>query len=161
MIGEKVRVYRNLNKKRLSVLKGGKVRVRPHCVVLTDVTFTVRPSGWAKVIHSQRKNVHAFVNGTLVHYEDGLYKFEQRCKAAERTNSRYGFVTYNPYHGPYFVTNHEQVISAPEVWVLSTGRIAVFGDFTTAPLNFSNGYEGLKYRIHNPYTNALEKAGSK
>jgi len=65
--GKKVWVYRNLRKNCLSVLdpKTRKVIGHTHKIFLLDVTFRVNEAGRQRVLKERRKNVHAFVVGTV------------------------------------------------------------------------------------------------
>jgi hypothetical protein len=66
LIGEKVRVYRNLHKDCWSVQRKGFVVAHADAVMLKAVNFKVQPGGYDRFQREQRKNVHAFVCGTLV-----------------------------------------------------------------------------------------------
>lgn len=87
---KKVRVYYNLHKKCLSVQhrtpEGWRVLEHTSDIKLKDVTFKVSKAGRARVLREGRKNVHAFVEGTLV----------DTCSTSVR-------VTYNPYLYDSFV----------------------------------------------------------
>lgn len=98
--GLRVEVYWNFHKKRFSVraLKGsmrGLVCLHAEKILLENVEFTVQPSGRARVLREGRKNVHAFVRGTLVATDDGV----------GRSQDLQGWdpVTYNPYLDTSFV----------------------------------------------------------
>ena len=64
----RVEVYRNLHTGTWSVrdTRTGRVVAHPTRVAVADAQFVVRPAGRAKVLAEGRKNVHAFVRGTLV-----------------------------------------------------------------------------------------------
>ena len=85
----RVEVYFNLHKKCFSVRHAGKVIFHSNLVRLKNVQFVVQPAGRAKVLKEGRKNVHAFVRGTLV------------------TEPKYrgvlNMATYNPYKYSTFV----------------------------------------------------------
>ena len=68
LIGKKVMVYYNLHKKTFSVQYQGKVVLYADYVKLSNVEFRVREGGKEKVRKEMRKNVHAFVIGTLMDY---------------------------------------------------------------------------------------------
>jgi hypothetical protein len=93
--GTKVRVYFNLHKKCLSVQtkvgKSWKVSSHQESINLMDVSFKVSEAGRQRVIAKKRKNVHAFIVGTLVH---DLPPTENP-------------VTYNPYRAGHFYTFHD------------------------------------------------------
>lgn len=109
----RVAVYFNLHRRLFSVkaLEGpNKGRVIDHrdFVSLTDVTFRVREGGRQRVLREGRKNVHAFVIGTLATGEVAARKGEW-CA-----------VTYNPYRFDSFVDadpygTHQPVRSAAAV----------------------------------------------
>lgn len=70
----RVEVYWNFHRKCYSVraLEGpykGRVTQHRRNIQITDATFVVRPGGRAKTLRERRKNVHAFVRGTLVEGE--------------------------------------------------------------------------------------------
>jgi len=72
----RVQVYRNLHKECWSVvaLEGepkGRVIGHSKFLELEDVTFVVQPAGRKRVLEEKRKNVHAFVRGTMVQPESG------------------------------------------------------------------------------------------
>ena len=86
-----VRVYYNLHKHTFSIQhktsKGWRVRDYADEVMLKDVTFKVSEAGRQRVIREGRKNVHAYVIGTLV---DELPETPRK-------------ITYNPYRFSSFV----------------------------------------------------------
>lgn len=90
-----VRVYRNLHKKCLSVQAkvNGRWKVidHVHVIALVDVSFKVSQAGRDRVLREKRKNVHAFVVGTVATFPIAL----QGRK-----------VSYNPYRGDTFIENH-------------------------------------------------------
>lgn len=61
-----VRVYKNLNKKCLSVKQGNLVRCHVDNVVLEDCKFIVSKAGQKRVRDEKRKQVHAMVEGMVV-----------------------------------------------------------------------------------------------
>jgi len=91
--GDRVEVYRNLHKNCFSIRKNGRVvdyRYDDEMLTLVDVKFAVQPAGRAKVLREQKKNVHAFIRGTV--------SFETPVAYQE-------LVSYNPYKGDtFFVT---------------------------------------------------------
>lgn len=90
---ERVKVYRNLHKKCLSVMGAdGLVIGHVDTVVLKDVKFVVRPAGQRKVRQTGRKNVHAFAVGEVISFVDHHRIF--------RTGKQ---VLYNPYLYDTFV----------------------------------------------------------
>lgn len=99
----RVEVYRNLHSGTWSVraLEGpskGRVIAHPKTVAIEDPTFVVQPAGNAKVRAEGKKNVHAFVRGTLKYYQDR--PAPERFKLA---NDGWENATYNPYENTTFV----------------------------------------------------------
>ena len=101
----KVRVYYNLHKSCLSVQhmtkKGWRVRQHLTRIALVDVEFVVNEKGRQRVLKEKRKNVHAYVIGTMVEapqYED----FDPS------TNETWG-ITYNPYENSTFVIRESNI----------------------------------------------------
>lgn len=91
MVGKKVRVYFNLHKKVFSVQdrKTGLVIAHVNNLCLEDVKYNVRQGGREKVIREKKKNVHAFIEGTV-------------CLPIE-ANLGAEPVTYNPYKYDSFI----------------------------------------------------------
>lgn len=112
-LGGRVQVYYNLHKQCLSVVPlQGDPKGRVHHaeqVLLKDVTFSVQPKGREKVLREQRKNVHAFVRGQLVSFN----------QAPQHSVSSWTPITYNPYQYDSFVNKltEEPVYAADEVWI--------------------------------------------
>ena len=83
----KVRVYRNLNKKCLSVqswIEGKGWRVTDHVqrIFLNNASFKVNQAGRKRVLEQKRKNVHAYIIGE---------------RAEKPKKHPVELVTYNPY----------------------------------------------------------------
>lgn len=93
--GQRVRVYRNLHNGLFSVLHRGRVVAHVPEVHLNDARFVVNEAGRQRVIKEQKKNVHAFVDGTVDHNPE-------RGVQALPTG-----VTYNPYRFSSFVRAHD------------------------------------------------------
>lgn len=111
IIGEKVKVYRNLHKKQLSVMdRTGRVICWKDSIVLVNATFIVRPAGREKVLRTKRKNVHAFVEGK---YRGDVALFS---KEGRRTS-------YNPYKADRFMCDGRAIIAAETVEIYSSGEI--------------------------------------
>lgn len=98
--GTRVRVYRNLHTGNFSVqcCKTGLVIARVASIELANVQFVVRQAGRLKVLAEKRKNVHAFVVGTVT----------ENATATSRQ------VSYNPYKMDSFclAENSEPIKSA-------------------------------------------------
>jgi hypothetical protein len=85
--GKHVYVYRNLHNGLFSVWHKGKVLAHVPEIHLENAEFRVRESGRQKVLREKKKNVHAFVVGTVS---------SQPPESAPSTP-----ITYNPYmHSP-------------------------------------------------------------
>lgn len=113
----RVAVYYNLHLKCLSVkaLEGpnkGRVIDLRYIVYLRDVTFKVSEAGRQRVLREGRKNVHAFVIGTL----DDAY-----APPFEGT-----MITYNPRRFSSFVRTHDY---RP---VTRADRVRLFKTYITA-----------------------------
>jgi hypothetical protein len=100
--GDRVEIYRNLHNGCMSIRRDGKVvkhLQKWQSLFLEDVKFAVQPAGREKVRREGKKNVHAFVRGTVIapstmnHTTD---VFKEKCKV---------WVTYNPYQNDTFVAN--------------------------------------------------------
>jgi len=95
---KKVRVYRNLHKKCVSVKQGGIVRCHAENVVLKDCKFIVSEAGQKRVRDEQKKNVHAFIEGYV--------------SCASRTNELLDFGWETVYYNPY-TTDHWLLSNVP------------------------------------------------
>ncbi|QIA28665.1 hypothetical protein [Phage f2b1] len=98
------KVYYNLHKGLFSLKQRGLVVLHTHRVHLTDVTFQVNEAGRQRVLEEQRKNVHAFVNGT--------FQGVPRYSTVEGFREAY----YNPYKTDCFIDKEtgEELYSAKE-----------------------------------------------
>ena len=100
--GDRVEIYRNLNNGTHSIRRNGKVvkHLQHHqSIFLKDVKFAVQPAGREKVRREGRKNVHAFVRGTVIlpsTINGTTDEFKKKMPYV---------VTYNPYHMEHFGTN--------------------------------------------------------
>ena len=102
LIGEKVMVYYNLHKHTFSIQKSGIVFFHADYVKLKDVEFRVRKGGREKVNVEKRKNVHAFVIGTLVDF------CQHPCDELPKGSDGL-VVTYNPYKHDSFVIKDGEI----------------------------------------------------
>lgn len=109
-MGKKVMVYYNLHKHTFSIVYLNKVIMHADFVKLSDVEFRVRQGGKEKVRDEKRKNVHAFVIGTL---QDAC---EYPCEDIPIPNSD-RIATYDPYRYDTFVLKgtEEPIKKAKEV----------------------------------------------
>ena len=102
-----VDVYRNLQKGCWSVLDAGIVKYHTNYVILRDVKFTVAHAGRYRVLREKRKNVHAFIRGTLAIPKT----------MPKEIDNQFTPVTYNPYkHHAFIRTDTEYSVRTAE-WV--------------------------------------------
>lgn len=105
----KVRVYRNTNKGGLSIKakKGSRWLVIDHVeyAVLENCKMTVQPAGRARVLKEGQKNVHAWVEGTLIGTDKKTYT------KAKKAIEPY----YNPYKQDYFSHGKKELWTAEAV----------------------------------------------
>ncbi len=108
-LGDKVRVYRNLNKGGWSILamsgeNKGRVVAHVDHVTLNTVDFVISKAGLARAQASKVRNVHSFAQGILNSIEPISSDF--------LTNE----ITYNPFKKGYFypVSNAEQQLMAAD-----------------------------------------------
>ena len=89
----KTYVYYNLHKHCWSLMRKGKVIGHCDALVVGNAEFRVRPGGRKRVLEEKRKNVHAFVIGSIV------TRFEYDKDEIGTTRQ----VKYNPYKADSFV----------------------------------------------------------
>ena len=93
----RVEVYYNLHKNVFSVRHKGKVIAWGNRVTIENPEYVVREKGRQQVLEEGRKNVHAFVRGTLSDINNFKFgKIQQRLSEPRE-------VTYNPYKYDSFV----------------------------------------------------------
>ena len=108
----RVQIYWNSHKRLWSVRQNRRVVLHAENLLLSDCRFVVNERGRQRVLREKRKNVHAYVEGTLAAFGLGLH-----------TAIR---VTYNPYQDSAFVSMGEPITTADLVWFFSTdGRATV------------------------------------
>ena len=111
---KKVRVYRNLNNKCVSVKQGNKVKCHATNVVLKDCKFIVSEAGQRRVRNEKKKNVHAFIEGFVVDARRSL----------ELLDFGWSSIYYNPYS-----TDHWQLTNEPyDAWVDTAEWADVWSD---------------------------------
>lgn len=115
LMGQRVKVYYNLNKHTFSVKKQELVILHADYVKLENVEFKVRPGGKEKVRQEKSKNVHAFVIGDLVDY------CQYPCDDIPEEPSG-DVITYNPYKYDTFVyrDTEEPILTATEVDMINS-----------------------------------------
>ena len=107
----KVEVYRNLHKNCWSIRdnKTGKVIQHVNDVHIKNATLVVRKAGREKVLREKRKNVHAFVRGTI-----------ESCSSWHTEQ-----IAYNPYKYDSFVLveSTEPIFDAEHVYLNNKGEV--------------------------------------
>ena len=93
LVGQRVEVYRNLNRRCWSVRCRGKVVAHLDRVWLRDCRWVVQPAGRERVLNSGQNNVHAFGRGELMSGPPMGWLLQ-----AHRAQ-----VTYNPFRSGSFV----------------------------------------------------------
>lgn len=100
-----VRIYFNLHKKKLSVQTkvNGRWKVVAHVegAYVRNAQFKVSEAGRQRVLKQKKKNVHAFIIGTLV---SGI-----------QSNKYFLSVRYNPYEMDQFQCQGSNIFRAEEV----------------------------------------------
>lgn len=103
----RVEVYWNLHKHTFSVrnTKTGRVLFHADEVWIDDAQFVVRKSGRERVLREGKKNVHAFVRGTLGDFiqVSGYSKRDDSDPLMCPAWRLHGKATYNPYKFTSFV----------------------------------------------------------
>ena len=84
---KKVRVYRNLHRKCISVKQGGIVKCWTTNIVLKDCKFIISKAGQKRVRDEKKKNVHAFIEGYLADVGEA--------------DKQAGFTWTESYYNPY------------------------------------------------------------
>ncbi|MFZ4431657.1 MAG: hypothetical protein ACOYOQ_00520 [Microthrixaceae bacterium] len=88
-------VYKNLHTGTYSVRTDGRVVAHPTEVLLTEPRFVVQPAGRERVLRERRKNVHAFVRGTVEFVSEAAV-------AVARLIDGWRHASYNPYRAGFF-----------------------------------------------------------
>lgn len=110
----RVRVYKNLHKSKdypvysVKSMEGedyGRVIDHVRNIVLKDVTFIVSEAGRQRVLRDKRKNVHAFVQGTVIDEIPTLKIYNRR-------------MYYNPYSTKTFIDPDDKPVESAKYAVL-------------------------------------------
>ncbi len=114
-IDKKVMVYYNLNKHTFSVTYKNILITHADYIKLKDVEFRVRPGGRERVLKEKRKNVHAFVIGTLKEY------CKYPCESLPNDIND-DIVTYDPYKYNSYVMKDtkEPIYNSGEVEMINS-----------------------------------------
>ena len=112
----KVEVYRNLHRNCWSVRSSETGRVIDHVksITLIDAKLVVRPAGREKVLREKRKNVHAFIKGTIDNFTS--------------LQSQPVEIVYNPYKHTSFVirATGEPITTAEVVGLTLNGKAYLY-----------------------------------
>ena len=129
-VGRVVEVYYNSHRGRLSVrdAKTKKVFAHTSAIYLEDVRFVVQPAGRDRVRRENKKNVHAWVRGTVTHIYKGYgYDDYDSWIMGDGPSDRGGSkVEYNPYKYDSFVfqSDKKPVHKAGSAMVYANGYIS-------------------------------------
>lgn len=112
-VGDKVRVYRNLNNGKWSIQAAtgeykGKVVGHLDHLTLNNVKFNVSKAGRARILKEKRKNVCAYAIGDL-----------HSIEAPEKFCDQHIEVTFNPYKTDFFCFTHDVTSQVDELEELS------------------------------------------
>lgn len=138
-IGTKVSVYYNLHNHKWSVIDYKTRRLIGHApaLLLKNFNTTVREAGRIRVINEKRKNVHAFINGTLFDLYFVNVEQQQAFGAltvkfmSHRPNEEFNIwqLTYNPYvHTTFMISRKDGVECSPFAIPSSFSSFAFFGN---------------------------------
>jgi hypothetical protein len=109
LVANVVQVYRNLTKGCWSIRSGGRVVSHRHRVTLQACTMRVRECGRQRALREGHRNVHAWIEGTLIEdaVAEGLVE-----------------IGYNPFLAPTFTLRpgFEPIHAARRVVLAETGR---------------------------------------
>jgi hypothetical protein len=113
------RVYRNLHKKAWSIQikkeKGWRVGTHASEIILKETTFKVYEAGREKVLKTKRKNVHAYIIGTLINF--------RRKGTLKKAGDLKDKISYNPYKANHFVSRGKKIQSTPKAALTSQGKV--------------------------------------
>lgn len=110
VVGQRVRVYFNLHKQRLSIMDKKTRRVVAHAdfINLDNVKYIVSAAGLARVRRERRKSVIAFVEGD--------YVVGRGEKVID--NPEWERVYFNPYKVDHFVIGSEPIDEADHAYIV-------------------------------------------
>jgi len=131
----KTYVYFNLHKHVWSVMFRGRVQRHAEAVTIIDADFVVRAAGHAKVLREKKKNVHAFVRGTVT--DDAATSKTMSYDPAKGGGIQ---LSYNPYKGPHFYRKDTgEVVETAHVVELRADRSVWAWGVTGSKTGFSWG----------------------
>ena len=90
---------------------------------IENAQYVVSEKGRQRVLKERRKNVHAFVRGTLLSYHKALLYPE--LEIGSRYEKALDVVSYNPFKGPKFTwkNNGKPVDSSRFAWLNSDRKV--------------------------------------
>ena len=112
-----VQVYRNLHRNCWSVRFNGRVINHTDSVDLKNAKLVVQPAGRARVLRENRKNVHAYIQGTVTLLSNDRYNNIPKQKIA-----------YNPYKYDSFVlvATEEPIAYANNIRLTDNGEVYMY-----------------------------------
>lgn len=121
LISLKVSVYWNLHKRLFSLKYNGRVVTHTNHLCLLHPHFIVNQSGRARVLRERRKNVHAYIRGTLARftYNDN---FILSCISSSPIG-----VKYNPYERDCFFSLEDGcAVRTADLALLNAGGVVAY-----------------------------------
>ena len=127
-----VDVYRNLHKNTWSIRSRttGRVMVHADRMVVKNVKFVVQPAGRQRLLDEERKNVHAFVRGTL-----SPISTDMLTQVAFNVQ-----IKYNPYilepdqrAGHFYEVDTEETVGEAPIVILDTKGAWIREDGSKGP----------------------------
>ena len=114
----KQEIYANLNKGGVSVREDGKVTGCYGEVVMQNVSFIVRKSGYEQTIREGQRNVHAFAKGEIIQKAT----IAPSIDSLNSLRASYPRIQYNPFRSDKFTCNGKPIDSAKSVIMVLTER---------------------------------------
>ena len=114
----KVRIYYNLTRKCWSIMdyESKLIYDHAHRVILHDAVCKVSEAGMNRAIKTGDRNVHAFIDGNLVAYED-----LDQLKAAPKPKPKSKTLAYNPFRGiPNFTNRLGELVEGSSAMLFDT-----------------------------------------
>lgn len=121
--------YWNLHKQCFSYRPMGGRVAHADSLLMRDVDFAVQKAGRQRVIDEGRKNVHAFVRGTMV-YAEGGFPAEYPYTAAmviDQCLDQGISIRYNPYEGDCFIDAAGRKVDGADFVYLQNKKIFALG----------------------------------
>ena len=96
-----VRVFKNPKYGCYTIMQDGRVKASAKQVRLKEAAFTVRESGRQRMLHEQRRTIHAYIVGTLIEY---IHTEDAKSMSVLPGRS----ARYNPYRYSSFVDSQTE-----------------------------------------------------